>query len=55
MVLEVLTLMEFNMTASGKPGASLRVWRDYFNNAQVIGADIDKRILFLKIELIPTR
>ena len=34
------------MTASGKPGASLRVWRDYFNNAQVIGADIDKRILF---------
>ena len=38
--------VESNMTASGKPGASLRVWRDYFNNAQVIGADIDKRILF---------
>lgn len=35
-----------NMTANGKPGASLRVWRDYFENAQIIGADIDKRILF---------
>ena len=38
--------VESNMTASGKPGASLRVWREYFYNAQVIGADIDKRILF---------
>ena len=29
-----------------KPGASLRVWRDYFPNAEVIGADIDEEILF---------
>lgn len=35
-----------NMTESGKPGASLRVWRDYFPNAQIFGADIDKGVLF---------
>ena len=35
-----------NMTATGKPGASLRVWRDYFPNACVIGLDIDQDILF---------
>ena len=29
-----------------KPGASLRVWRDYFKNANILGADIDKNILF---------
>jgi hypothetical protein len=35
-----------NMTVNGKPGASLRMWRDYFKNAQIFGADIDKNILF---------
>lgn len=35
-----------NMTKGGKPGASLRVWRDYFENANVLGADIDRDILF---------
>jgi hypothetical protein len=35
-----------SMGALGKPGASLRVWRDYFPNALVIGADIDTDILF---------
>ena len=35
-----------NMTGEGKPGASLRVWRDYFKNAGIYGADIDKNILF---------
>jgi hypothetical protein len=35
-----------NMTSRGKPGASLRVWRDYFPNAKIYGADIDKNILF---------
>ena len=35
-----------NMTVNGIPGASLRVWRDYFKNAQIYGADIDKDILF---------
>ena len=30
----------------GKPGASLRVWRDYFPNAIIYGAGIDRDILF---------
>ena len=34
------------MTKYGKPGASLRVFRDYFLNAKIYGADIDKNILF---------
>ena len=38
--------VESNMTMEGKPGASLRVWKEYFNNALIIGADIDNRILF---------
>ena len=35
-----------NMTAQGRPGASLRAWRDYFPNALIVGLDIDERILF---------
>ena len=35
-----------NMSVNGKPGASLRVWRDYFPNAQIVGGDVDKSILF---------
>ena len=35
-----------NMSSTGAPGASLRVWRDYFPNALVIGTDIDKNVLF---------
>lgn len=35
-----------NMGVDGKPGASLRVWRDYFPNATIYGADIDKDVLF---------
>lgn len=35
-----------NMGINGKPGASLRVWRDYFSNAQIIGIDIDSDSLF---------
>ena len=35
-----------NMGITGKPGASLRVWRDYFPNAIVFGADIDQDVLF---------
>jgi len=45
--------LKSNMTITGRPGASLRVWRDYFPNAQVIGADIDNDILF-KEERIET-
>jgi hypothetical protein len=35
-----------NMGAKGRPGASLRVWRDYFSNATIVGADIDRQVLF---------
>ncbi len=35
-----------NMGAAGVPGASLRVWRDYFPAARIFGADIDRDILF---------
>lgn len=35
-----------NMGPNGKPGASVYGWREYFPNANIIGADIDKRILF---------
>jgi hypothetical protein len=35
-----------NMTSNGKPGASLRAWREYFSNAAIYGADIDSEILF---------
>lgn len=35
-----------SMGVAGKPGASLRVWQDYFLGARIIGADIDREILF---------
>ncbi|GHS86572.1 hypothetical protein FACS189487_01120 [Campylobacterota bacterium] len=35
-----------SMGVNGKPGASLRAWRDYFPNALVWGADIDRDVLF---------
>ena len=35
-----------NMGPSGRPGASLRAFRDFCPNAQVFGADVDKNILF---------
>lgn len=35
-----------NMGANGRPGASLYGWAEFFPNAKVFGADIDKNILF---------
>jgi hypothetical protein len=35
-----------NMGRNGKPGASLRAFREFLPNAQIFGADFDKRILF---------
>ena len=35
-----------NMGRGGKPGASLRAFRDFLENAEIYGADIDKRVLF---------
>ena len=37
-----------NMGLEGKPGASLRGWKEFFLNGQIYGADIDKRILFFE-------
>ena len=34
-----------NVGVDGKPLASLRAWQDYFKNADIYGADIDKTIL----------
>jgi hypothetical protein len=38
--------MPANMSVDGRPGASLRGWRDFFPRARVYGADIDRDILF---------
>jgi SAM-dependent methyltransferase len=35
-----------NMGEAGKPGASLRAFRDYLPKATIYGADVDRRILF---------
>lgn len=35
-----------NMSANGKPGASIRAFRDFLPHAMVFGADVDARILF---------
>ena len=35
-----------NMGVNGKPGASLRAFREFLPDAQIYGADIDRRILF---------
>ena len=40
------TNIHSNMGIYGKPGASLKVYADYFKNAQIYGGDIDKKILF---------
>ena len=37
--------MASNMGKEGSPLASLRAWRDFFENANIYGADIDKKIL----------
>jgi hypothetical protein len=36
----------YNMGPNGMPGASLRGWASYFLQANIYGADIDRRILF---------
>ena len=38
--------MPSTMGVTGIPGASLRAWREIFPAATVVGADVDKRILF---------
>lgn len=38
--------IQSSMGINGAPGASLRMWRDYFPNAHVTGLDIDPDIMF---------
>jgi SAM-dependent methyltransferase len=40
------TALPSNMGPHGSPGASLRGWAEFFENATVFGADIDRDILF---------
>ena len=35
-----------HMTSRGRPGASLRAFRDFCSEAQIYGADVDRRVLF---------
>ena len=35
-----------NMGVAGSPGGSLRAWREVIADAQIFGADVDRRILF---------
>ena len=39
-------ILESNMTSNGSPGASLKVWKEFFPNAKIYGADIDRDSLF---------
>lgn len=40
------TTIKSSMGPNGVPGASLRAWREFFPNARIYGADVDKGILF---------
>jgi hypothetical protein len=40
------TDIKSSMGENGKPGASLRGWKEFFTKSMIYGADIDKRILF---------
>jgi hypothetical protein len=40
------TDIAYNMGPSGKPGASLKAWKEFLPNSMIYGADIDKRVLF---------
>jgi hypothetical protein len=41
-----------SMGINGQPGASLRVWKDYFINSKIYGADIDTDILFSEDRIV---
>lgn len=52
--IENAPLMKSIVGENYKPGASLRMWRDYFPNAQIIGCDILRSLLFNDEERIKT-
>ena len=41
-----------NMGTCARPGASLRVFKDYFPKAKIYGADIDDKILFIEERIL---
>jgi hypothetical protein len=41
-----------NMGVKGKPGASLRAFRDFLPEAQIIGADIDRGVMFREDRIV---
>lgn len=43
-----------NMGVNGKPGASLRAFRDYLPGSSIFGADIDKEVLFTEERITTT-
>ena len=40
------TDVAYNMGPSGRPGASLKSWKEFLPNSMIYGADIDKIVLF---------
>lgn len=40
------TELPSSMGENANPGASLRAWRDYFYNAEIVGIDIDSNVMF---------
>jgi SAM-dependent methyltransferase len=40
-----------HMGPFGKPGASLRAWKEFFVDANIFGADIDNTILFTELQI----
>jgi len=40
------TEFSYNMGPSGKPGASLKAWKEFLPNSMIYGADIDASVLF---------
>ena len=40
------TTIPSNMGEAGNPGASHQIWKIYFRNAMIYGADVDSKVLF---------
>jgi hypothetical protein len=43
-----------NMGPQGRPGASLRAFRDFLPNAMIYGGDVDHRVLFQENRIVTT-
>jgi hypothetical protein len=51
-VLEIGVGTKASMGENYRPGSSLRMWRDFFPNAEIYGLDVDRSVLFVD-ERIP--